>query len=110
MRHRTWCVCGALVVAAFGCADMRHPVLRDYMRHPWTSADDLQIGLSQAAVRQQWGEPDERRVLRTDQLGTRTEEWVYHAAVVSVPVQYMYLSKTRRLVFEGDNLVRWSAD
>ena len=93
-----------------GCADVRRPNLQEYLRHPWTSADDLRVGLSKEAVRTQWGEPAQRRVLQVDQWGATTEEWIYPGAIAALPVQYMYLSRTRHLIFEGDILVRWSAD
>ena len=45
--------------------------------------------------------------LGLDELGNPKEEWIYQARFPGVPVDYGYVSKTKHLFFEGENLIRW---
>ena len=105
MRVRS--VAWLVVLATAGCTDIAWPNLHRFMRHPWTSREQVQLGESQAAVLKRWGPPTERRLLSIDRLGMRREEWVYRAALESLPIDYMYLSRTQHLIFDGNNLMRW---
>ncbi len=101
------CASWGVVLAAVGCADIAWPNLHRFARHPWTSREQVRLGESQQAVLKRWGPPTERRVLSIDRLGTTKEEWIYCATIESVPVDYMYLSRTQHLIFDGNNLTRW---
>ncbi len=90
-----------------GCADMRSPNMQHALSHPWGTQDPFQRGQTKQEVVAEWGEPDETIPLGVEETGLLQEEWVYVGRYPDVPVDYKYLSKSKRLIFAGDYLVRW---
>lgn len=90
-----------------GCAEIEPPSPEEILRHP-LGKGPLSIGMVKEEVVSIWGEPDvinqEDGISRT---GTVKEEWVYHARYSNIPLDAGYLSKTRHLNFDGNNLVRF---
>ena len=96
----------ALIIAAIflaGCAEIEPPS-PDQIMAPWTGASPVHLGESKDSIRDKWGEPDEVNPLGADEVGLLKEEWVYRGRYSDVPVDYHYLSKTKRLIFIGESL------
>ncbi len=91
-----------------GCAGIQPPSPEEVLRHPLGS-DPIKIGMTKEEVESIWGKPDEIRQVEDKALGKGArEEWVYrpaeYGAIMPVPVDAGYLSKTKRLYFDGENL------
>jgi hypothetical protein len=90
-----------------GCAGIQPPTPDEVMSHP-LGTESIKIGMTKEQVESLWGKPDEIRQVedKTRWKGSR-EEWVYrpkYGALVPVPVDAGYLSRTKRLHFDGNNL------
>jgi len=66
-------------------------------------------GTSQDAVRAAWGEPDQIVPNGADELGEAKTIWVYTGRLPGVPLNYNYVSQTKKLYFDGDSLTRWES-
>ncbi len=93
-----------------GCSDIQTPTVGEALTHPFGTQDPFARGTSKAEVRAAWGEPDHLVGRGADELGSPKEEWIYTARLLGMPVDVRYVSKTKHLFFEGDNLVRWETD
>ncbi|MFA6609384.1 MAG: hypothetical protein WCT15_00850 [Candidatus Omnitrophota bacterium] len=94
----------AAIAALAGCAGIEAPTPDDMIRQP-LGKSSLKVGMSKQQVESLWGKPDEVRMVDDKEKwqGSR-EMWVYYAQYGVVPVDVDYLSKTKRLYFDGDNL------
>lgn len=92
-----------LSIFIIGCAEIEPPGPEKILA-PWSGVSPVQLGESKDSVRSKWGEPDEIRQLGADELGLIREEWVYFGRYPEVPIDYKYLSKTKRLIFTGESL------
>ncbi len=92
------------IAALAGCAGIEPPTPDDMVRQP-LGKSSLKVGMSKHQVESLWGKPDEVRTVEDKEKwqGSR-EMWVYHAQYGVVPVDVDYLSKTKKLYFDGDNL------
>jgi hypothetical protein len=61
-------------------------------------------------VLEAWGKPDYVVAHGSDELGNVKEEWIYHGRVQGLPIDYEYVSRNKRLFFEGENLTRCATD
>ena len=100
----------AVVFLLAGCSDMHTPTVRQAMTHPLGTGAPFTLGTSKAKVLEAWGKPDYVVALGTDELGNAREEWIYHGRVQNLPIDYEYVSRTKHLFFEGENLVRCITD
>lgn len=96
-----FCICSIGLFS--GCAGIDPPG-PDRILAPWAGTPAVRIGESKDSVRDKWGEPDEINGLGTDSVGLVKEEWVYFGRYPSIPVDRMYLSKTKRLMFTGNSV------
>ena len=94
-----------LCFSLFGCSDFRTPSLHQTLTSPWSTKPPLSIGMSKEKIKAEWGDPDIINALPADKWGTDKEEWIYWGRYPNVPIDYMYLSKTKHLIFEGSTLV-----
>ncbi len=75
------------------------------LKHP-LGTDSVKIGMSKSEVKSRWGDPDQINPLDpTDSWATAREEWVYVGRYTKVPLDRSYLFKTKKLTFDGNNLV-----
>ena len=95
-----------LVLGANGCSDFVTPTGRYAMTHPWDVGGPIARGTSKAEIRAKWGDPDAVIPHGVDELGLAKEEWVYQAKA-DLPIDYRYLSKTKRILFTGDHVTGW---
>ncbi len=93
-----------------GCSEIQGPSAKEIMSHPFGADVPFARGASKAEVLGTWGSPDQVLPLGVDELGNTREEWIYVGRLPVVPVDYGYVSKTKRLFFEGENLTRWETE
>jgi hypothetical protein len=97
-------VISAFLLASFiGCADMPVPS-PDYIMERPIGTSSVKVGMTKDKVKEVWGEPYQINFVEDkEKWGGAREEWVYKA-YSDLPVNAGYLSKTKRLYFDGDNL------
>ncbi len=105
LRKHGWWMLG-LLVGVWGCADFVTPTGRYAVTHPWDVSAPISRGTSKAEILEQWGKPDTVIPHGVDELGLPKEEWVYQAKA-DLPIDYRYLSKTKRILFTGDHVTGW---
>lgn len=68
-------------------------------------AGSLQVGMTKQEVESLWGTPNEIKTVEDKEKwkGSR-EVWIYRAQYGAVPVDAGYLSKNKKLYFDGNNL------
>lgn len=87
-----------------GCSAIEVPSAEDVLKHP-LGTESIKIGMSKQQVESIWGKPDDiRTVDNKEKYHGRREVWTYHAQYGSIPVDAGYLSKTKKLYFDGENL------
>ena len=89
-----------------GCSEMQVPTARQAMTHPFGTGDAFTRGTSKAEILEAWGPPDHVIPQGVDELGNVREEWIYRGRVETLPIDYEYVSRTKHLFFEGNNMVR----
>lgn len=101
-----------LLAGGAGCSDLHGPQsAKDALTHPLGgTGGPFARGTPKAKILASWGPPDHVVRHGADELGTPREEWIYHGRVQALPIDYEYVSRTKRLFFEGEHLVRWSTD
>ena len=97
----------AIYAAAFilqGCSAITVPKPEEIIDHP-LGTEAIKIGMTKQEVESQWGKPDTVRTVEDRKRwdGPR-EEWTYQAQYGAIPVDAGYLSKTKKLYFDGKNL------
>jgi hypothetical protein len=92
------------VLILCGCSAIIIPDPKDVLDHP-LGTESIKIGMTRQQVESIWGKPDSIRIVENQKKwqGSR-EVWTYRAQYGSIPVDAGYLSKTKKLYFDGDNL------
>lgn len=100
---------GIASVVLTGCAAIVPPNPDDVVRHPF-GTEAVKVGMTKNEVESLWGKPDDVSVAEDKEKwkGPR-EVWVYHGQYSAIPVDAGYLSKTKKLYFDGDNLTNIGA-
>jgi len=97
---------GVIFMMAFivcGCSVIEIPNPEEVIKHP-LGKTDLRVGMSKSEVEAKWGKPDEIRTVEDkDKWKGPREMWVYHGQT-GIPIDAGYLSKTKKLYFDGNNL------
>ena len=96
----------ALAAALFmaGCAGIDAPTPSELIKQP-LGKSSLKVGMTKDKVESLWGKPDETRMVENkDKWGGRRELWVYRARAGAIPVDVDYLSRTKKLYFDGEYL------
>lgn len=94
----------AFAVTTYGCTLIEAvPKPDDVLKYP-LGKTDLKIGMTKQQVESKWGKPDEiRSVDDKKRWKDPREMWVYHGQT-GIPIDADYLSKTRKLYFDGSYL------
>jgi outer membrane protein assembly factor BamE (lipoprotein component of BamABCDE complex) len=97
-------VCFLIAVLLSGCSVIEPISPDNVMKNPF-GAESVKVGMSKAQVESLWGKPDSVATVEDTQKwkGSR-EVWTYNARQRAVPVDADYLSKTKKLYFDGNNL------
>ena len=93
-----------LSLSGYGCTLLEQiPKPEEVIKYP-LGRTDLKIGMSKQEVEAKWGKPDEKRMVEDKaRWQDRREMWVYHGQT-GIPIDADYLSKTKKLYFDGNNL------
>ena len=95
-----------IVFCAFltGCSAITLPDPNEVVSHP-LGTESIKVGMTKQQVESIWGKPDSVKVVEGEGKwqGVR-EVWTYRAEFGSIPVDAGYLSKTKKLYFDGENL------
>lgn len=94
----------ASLLALSSCADVMPPSPQKIIQTP-LGTSSVKIGMTKDQVVELWGDPDAKRMIEnTDKWAEAREEWLYRGRYQGIPVDAGYLSKTKKLYFDGDNL------
>jgi len=92
------------LLALTSCADVMPPTPQKIIQTP-IGTSSVKIGMTKDQVVDLWGEPDAKRMVEeSDKWSGPREEWLYRGRYQGLPVDAGYLSKTKKLYFDGDNL------
>ena len=104
MRKITACAVMFLLASIYGCSAIQVPDADDVISHP-LGTESIKIGMSKQQVESIWGKPDDVKMVENkEKWQGRREVWTYHAQYSSIRVDAGYLSKTKKLYFDGNNL------
>ncbi|MBI3332731.1 MAG: hypothetical protein HYZ93_01405 [Candidatus Omnitrophica bacterium] len=101
-------ILSALLLA--GCGEIQAPTAQEAMTHPLGTGAPFTRGTPKAEVLEAWGKPKHAVPHGVDELGNTREEWIYEGWLPGLPIDHEYISRTKHLFFEGENLVRWTED
>ncbi len=91
-----------------GCAEIGVSNTDNVMTVP-VGGGGLREGMRASEVVAQYGEPDMKRTVRSDEWGGTREEWYYRARYDTIiPANMGYFSQDLYLYFDGDNLTKIS--
>ena len=113
MRERSLERASAVVIVAvfvalgfilYGCSVLTIPNPKDIAKCP-LGTESIKIGMTKQEVEALWGKPDNITMVENkEKWPSPREMWVYNAKYGSIPVNCGYLSKTKKLYFDGVNL------
>lgn len=109
MKRLDFCFVMMLLGAA-GCSEIQTPTAREAMTHPFGTGAPFVRGTTKAEVLADWGRPKHVVPHGVDELGSPREEWIYEGWLPGLPIDHEYLSRTKRLFFEGEHLNRWETE
>ena len=90
-------ICGCSVVETIPQADQ-------VLKMP-LGTESIRIGMTKQEVESHWGKPDSVQTVENKKRWSGPRDmWVYRANYGSIPVDAGYLSKTKKLYFDGANL------
>jgi hypothetical protein len=94
-----------LTVFAYGCAMLESiPSPEEVMKYP-LGKTTLKVGMTKQEVESKWGKPDSVSTVEDSKRWPDPREmWVYNPQTSSIPIDADYLSKTRKLYFDGKYL------
>ena len=95
----------ALIIAAYGCSMLESiPNPKEVIKYP-LGKTTLKVGMTKQEVEFRWGKPDSVSTVEDKKRWPAPREmWVYHPQTSSIPIDADYLSKTRKLYFDGNYL------
>ena len=109
MKIRELFFVSLLLVFLIGCADITPPTPGYILQRP-IGTDSVKVGMTKDKVKELWGDPDQINYVEDKKMwGGEREEWVYMARS-ALPVDAGYLSRTKRLYFDGENLTNITED
>ena len=95
-------------LALAGCAEIELLNPEDVVKHP-LGTETIKVGMTKQEVESLWGKPDDISLIEDkDKWKGPREVWTYRAHYGAVPVDAGYLSKTKKLYFDGENLTNIS--
>lgn len=86
-----------------GCAEFDVPTPKSVLEQP-LGTDSIRIGMTKDKVVDLWGEPDFVDYEEDEASGRSREVWTYKGRYSAVPVDADYLSRTKVLYFDGNNV------
>jgi hypothetical protein len=94
-----------LAISACGCSMLESiPTPGDVISYP-LGKTTLKTGMTKQEVEFKWGKPDSISTVEDKKRWPDPREmWIYHPQTASIPIDADYLSKTRKLYFDGNYL------
>lgn len=93
-----------LALAVIGCSAINVPTPEDILKTP-LGTEAVKIGMTKQQVESFWGKPNDIRIVEDKKRWTSPREmWTYRAQYSAIPLDAGYLSKTKKLYFDGENL------
>lgn len=87
-----------------GCSAITIPNPQDVIKHP-LGTETIKVGMTKNQVESIWGKPSQVKTVEdADKWKGSREVWVYRAQYGSIPFDAGYLSNTKKLYFDGNNL------
>lgn len=87
-----------------GCSVLTIPNPEEIAKCP-LGTESIKVGITKQEVEALWGKPDNISMVENKEKWPAPREmWVYNAKYGSIPVNCGYLSKTKKLYFDGVNL------
>jgi hypothetical protein len=110
--HMSMMAFGVFTVAAFlysGCSAIIIPNPEEVIKHP-LGTESIKVGMTKDRVESLWGKPDQVKMVENKDKwqGATREVWIYRAQYGNIPVDAGYLSSTKKLYFDGNNLTEIS--
>lgn len=94
----------SLLLFSAGCADITLPTPKEIIENP-IGPDSVKVGMTKDKVKSLWGAPDQVNYVKdAEKWSGEREEWVYFARLSKLPVGADYLSKTKKVYFDGDHV------
>ena len=94
----------ALSITGYGCTLIEAVPKPDQILSYPLGKTDLKVGMTKHEIESKWGKPDEIRMVEDkNRWKDPREMWVYRAQT-GIPIDADYLSKTRKLYFDGNYL------
>lgn len=106
MKKRNFSLlCIAISIACLsGCSAIPIPNPNEVVKTP-LGTESIKIGMTKQQVESVWGKPDAVRTEKSKaKFSDQREVWIYNAQYAAIPVDAGYLSKTKKLYFDGENL------
>lgn len=104
MEHMPLLLVILIGLASSGCSLITIPDPQEVISKP-LGTESVKVGMTKDRVLSLWGKPDEIRTVEDKEKWKGSRElWVYRAQYGAIPVDAGYLSKTKKLYFDGDNL------
>lgn len=96
---------GFIMIAGLcGCNTLTIPSPDEIIKKP-LGTESVKIGMTKGQVESIWGKPDSVTTAENkERWSTQREVWTYDAHYGSIPVDAGYLSSTKKLYFDGENL------
>lgn len=87
-----------------GCSAIIIPNPEEVIKHP-LGTESIKVGMTKDRVESIWGKPSQIKMVEDKEKwqGAR-EVWIYRAQYSAIPVDAGYLSNTKKLYFDGNNL------
>jgi outer membrane protein assembly factor BamE (lipoprotein component of BamABCDE complex) len=94
-----------LTAFAYGCSMLESiPSPTEVMQYP-LGKTTLKVGMTKQEVESKWGKPDSISTVEDKKRWPESRDlWIYHSQTASIPIDADYLSKTRKLYFDGNYL------
>ncbi len=103
-KHIAIFVLLGFVLSTCGCSAITVPNPEEVVKHP-LGTESVKIGMTKQEVESQWGKPNDITMVESkEKWQGQREMWVYRAQYGSIPLDAGYLSKTKKLYFDGNNL------
>ena len=95
-----------LFLTVSGCAEFDMPTPGTILQQP-LGTTAVKVGMTKNNVISLWGTPTHIEKNKFDAASGRTREvWTYSAKYSAIPVDAGYLSKTKYIYFDGNNVTK----
>jgi len=109
LKITTFILIISAVIVLGGCADIELPTPQQVIKHP-IGTNSVKIGMTKDRVRELWGGPDKINYvhIKEGKDARMRELWYYKSFAGIIPLNADYLSKSKYLYFDGNNVTNIS--